>query len=166
MQLNKAALLAKIDEYYVETARNRASRIGNIQAIWDEWEAIQRDKRPVQNQALVEMMADLKDKTIPFTKYEIEERLSGTFYQKEPSYRSDHDQRMDKATGTTVWPTQRPKDASEEDILAGLRANGRFAPLKEILEQGIDDETVSISALQRLGILNSADARILWGARG
>lgn len=172
MQLNKAELLAKIDAYYVEEARRRIRRYEAQRELWSEWQVERLKCKTAQEDVLWTLYQELRGRPDTFgaggyTEKVLEKALKPYYDTQQPSYDTNPGSFYNRARvlfNSTTIPKDEPELILEENVLEGLRGNGRFSPLKAMLENAVADKTVSVSALTRLGVLSTEDARILWGS--
>jgi hypothetical protein len=157
MRINKQAVLDKIDAHYQQVAAAEHDKQASQQLRWDQWRAEQANQSHNLAAALREL-AERVDEGQMVDKRAIADAVEDVVHDRRVPY----EQRRDRGDWYE-YPQTRPEVVPVETILDGLRARGRFTDLLGVLTNMVGDD-VAVSSLQKLGVLDATDARLLFAA--
>lgn len=164
MKINKQAVLDKINAYYDDVAQRILARETKRQERWDQWYDQQVDRTGGLARVLHDLARRVENGEM-LTRDEIAQAVADLAYNREIPYaeRSRRQQPEPLFGSLGYFPVDRPTVRSLEEIAADVRAHGRFTDLLGVLENMVGDE-VAVSSLQKLGVLDAEDARLLFKA--
>jgi hypothetical protein len=160
MRINKQAVLDKIEAHYQSVAQADHDQQVRRQQRWDEWSAEQTAKSPQLASALRQLAVKVEDGLF-ITKYGITKVVDELAHDRTVPYseRNRHGGDLD----WSEFPVERPEVTPVAELLERYRAGGRFTDLLGVLDNMVGDD-VAVSALQKLGVLDAADARLIFKA--
>lgn len=157
MKINKQAVLDKIEAHYQRAAAELHEKQLKQQKRWDTWRATQAGK----SGAFAVVLQDLADRVDAgefITEADVQRAIKDLAHDRAIPY-SERRVRSD----WYEYPRTRPDVEPVETILSRYRQSGRFADLIGVLENMVGDE-VAVSSLQKLGVLDTEDARLIFAA--
>lgn len=160
MRINKQAVLDMIEAYYQSIAQSAHDKQVRQQEAWDEWHAEQMAKSPALAAKLRALAVQVEAGEFR-TRYGIENAVKDLVHDRSVPY--NYRPRRGGDLDWSEYPKDRPEVVPIADLLERYRVGGRFTDLLGVLNNMVGDD-VAVSALQKLGVLDAEDARLIFKA--